>query len=121
MKNHLLKLSDSDLAELGSVCGHVVLRPPHPGRAPANRGTLATEVASALDQLLGEGYSPEQFATVTDLVSRSRGQWKITEDPENNHRLLLNRPGRGRQCCCWLSGQSDALVLSEIALAIERQ
>lgn len=79
--DHLLKLSDSDLAELGRGLRARRLEPPFtPIALQRIVGPLATEVASALDQLHGEGFLPEQIATVTDLVSRSRGQRKIAED-----------------------------------------
>lgn len=79
--DRLLNLSDSDLAELGRALRARRLAPPFtPVALQRIVGPLATEVVSALDQLLGEGFSPEQIATVTDLVSRSRGQRKIAED-----------------------------------------
>jgi phosphatidylserine/phosphatidylglycerophosphate/cardiolipin synthase-like enzyme len=81
MKDHLLNLSDADLAELGRALRARRLEPPFtPVALQRIAGPLATEVVAALDQLLGEGFTSEQIAIVTDLVSRSRGQRRIAED-----------------------------------------
>ena len=81
MIDALLSLSDSDLAEIGRALRARRLDAPFT-QVSLQRlvGPLAAGTAAALERLSNQGFTTEQMATVTDVISRSRAQRTIAED-----------------------------------------
>lgn len=82
MTDPLLLLSDPDLAEIGRALRAHRLEPPYSdiGLQRLVPEPAATQVAAAMQQFADQGFSPEQIATVMELVGRSRSGRTVAED-----------------------------------------
>src|SRR6185437_1233771 len=77
----LLNLSDSDLSEIGRALRAQRIEPPFTTVALERLvGPRSPDALAGLDQLSSQQFSPEQMATIADLVCRARSQKSVAED-----------------------------------------